>query len=1054
KYIINNRDIVNKQDLFKEYSPNIHNIDRDVPNEVTPSPPTQTFLPPQILSIDTIKTNDTNDPSSFSLIKVEIGSNQSISLNLIPDISSNDIGLCSQLCYYGEVGDCDNRINYFDSRNSTTFEGTFKTKIINYLDNSSASALSGFDYITLDKYTLKNKPLFSLFDEIIGILNNQSAVEGVMGLGFGSQIWNQLASDGYLQVIGIALPNFICSIGSIAFGGIDPRYISNDPPNPPKIHNIPTLNGTDYPTIEVKTIWVNNTQLNFPVINAIISTSYNKVSLGSFSTEFFTKLGANKTSDGNWIVPNPVDITLDVTTDSGPIIGISITSFLTCNSMIKGQCISIFDDKSAPLNNTIIIGESFVKNFYITANNPNNASRNIGIAERSEEFCPIPGPTGMPPVQPQTTVLPKPIPTYPPPQILALNTLSQSNQSQSLEYLFQIQIGSNSSQMLNIMPDTCVNDIGMCSELCYQSTTGSCNNRRHIFDSKNSSSFSPNDTKGSINYLDGSFANGSFGNDFIILDNFGFATKFSFLLFSQINGALQAESNVEGVMGLGLSSQIWDQLANKGYDQAIGIAFPNYPCPVGSIAFGGIDPRFSKNPNETFSIPTLNDSTYPIIQTIGIWVNNTLLDFPVINAIISTNYNKVSLGNYSTEFFKALGANKTNDGNWVVPNPVDISFDLITDYGLLIGATITSNLSCIMIQGQCISIFDDSPGPSNSTNSIILAKHNIEIAERNSFCPIPTPTGTSPVQPQTSILPKPIQTFPPPQILDLNRFKTDSQSSEFLFQVQIGSNASLNIMPDTCVNDIGICSELCYQSTTGSCNNRQHIFDSKNSSSFSQNGTKGSINYLDGSFANGIFGNDFIILDNFGFANKFSFLLFSQINGALQAESAVEASKGYDQAIGFALPNSVCDFGSIAFGGIDSRFSNNSNNVFNIPTLNDSTYPKIEIVTIWVNRTLLNFPVINAILSTNYNKVSLGNYSTEFFKTLGATKVKEGWVVPNPVDISFDLLTNSGQIIQTTIPSNLTCIMIQKQCISVFDDSFVPSNSILLGIPFIQVKFY
>ncbi|KAF0544026.1 aspartic peptidase domain-containing protein [Gigaspora margarita] len=962
---------MNTADPFKEYSPNIHNIDRDVPNEVTPSPPTQTFLPPQILSIDTIKTNDTNDTSSFSLIKVEIGSNQSISLNLIPDISSNDIGLCSQLCYYGAVGDCDNRINYFDSKNSTTFEGTFKTKIINYLDNSSASALSGFDYITLGKYTLKNRPLFFLFDEIIGILNNQSAVEGVMGLGFGSQIWNQLASDGYLQVIGITLPNFICPIGSIAFGGIDLRYISNVPQNLPKIHNISTLNGTDYPTIQVNVIWV---------------------SLGSFSTEFFTKLGANKTSDGNWIVPNPVDITLDVTTDSGPIIGITITSFLTCNT-----------------------------------NNPNNASRTIGIAERSEEFCPIPGHTGMPPVQPQTTVLPKPIPTYPPPQILALNTFSQSNQSQSLEYLFQIQIGSNLSQMLNIMPDTCVNDFGMCSELCYQSTTGSCNNRRHIFDSKNSSSFSPNDSKGSINYLDGSFANGSFGNDFIILDNFGFATKFSFLLFSQINGALQAESNVEGVMGLGLSSQIWDQLASKGYDQAIGIAFPNYPCPVGSIAFGGIDPRFSKNPNQTFSIPTLNDSTYPIIQTIAIWVNNTPLDFPVINAIISTNYNKVSLGNYSTEFFKALGANKTNDGNWVVPNPVNFNF------------------------------------------AINKAKHNIEIAERNSFCPISTPTGTPPVQPQTTILPKPIQTFPPPQIIDLNRFKTDNQSSEFLFQVQIGSNASLNIMPDTCVNDIGICSELCYQSTTGSCNNRQHIFDSKNSSSFSQNGTKGSINYLDGSFANGIFGNDFIILDNFGFANKFSFLLFSQINGALQAESAVEgimglglssqiwsqlASKGYDQAIGFALPNSVCDFGSIAFGGIDSKFSNSSNNVFNIPTLNDSTYPKIEIVTIWVNRTLLDFPVINAILSTNYNKVSLGNYSTEFFKALGAKKVKEGWVVPNPVDISFDLLTDSGQIIQATIPSNLTCIMVQGQCITVFDDSFVPSNSILLGIPFIQVKFY
>ncbi|CAG8836999.1 23469_t:CDS:2, partial [Gigaspora margarita] len=308
--------------------------------------------------------------------------------------------------------------------------------------------------------------------------------------------------------------------------------------------------------------------------------------------------------------------------------------------------------------------------------------------------------------------------------------------------------------------------------------------------------------------------------------------------------------------------------------------------------------------------------------------------------------------------------------------------------------------------------------------AINKAKEDIEIAERNSFCPIPLPTG-----------------------------------------VQIGSNASLNIIPDTSVNDIGVCSELCNQSSTGSCNNRQHIFNSKNSSSFSQNGTKGSINYLDGSTAKGLFGNDFITLNNFGFANKFSFLLYSQIFGALQAESAVEgimglglssqiwdqlASKGYDQAIGFALPNSVCDFGSIAFGGIDTRFSKNSNEIFNIPTLNDSTYPKIEIVTIQVNRTLLDFPVIDAIISTNYDKVSLGNYSTEFFKALGATKVKGSWVVPNPVDISFDLLTDSGQIIQATISSKLTCIMIKGQCISVFDDSFVPSNSILIGIPFIQ----
>ncbi|CAG8774608.1 24043_t:CDS:2, partial [Gigaspora rosea] len=454
--------------------------------------------------------------------------------------------------------------------------------------------------------------------------------------------------------------------------------------------------------------------------------------------------------------------------------------------------------------------------------------------------------------------------------------------------------------------------------------------------------------------------------------------------------------------------------------------------------------------------------------------------------IISTNYDKISLGNYSTEFFEVLGANKTSNGSWVVPNPVDIIFNLVTVSGLIIGVTIPSDSTCNMIQGLCISIFDDSPGPLNSTNSIILVNKResiIGIADRNNFCPIPTPTGMPPVPSQTTILPQPTQTFPPPQILYLSRFKTDNQSNqsqslEYLFQVQIGSNSAqtLNIMPDTCINDIGVCSELCNQSITGSCNNRHHIFDSKNSSSFSQNSTTGSINYLDGSSAKGLFGNDFIILDNFGFANKFSFLLFSQINGILQAESAVEGimglglssqiwnqltSNGYDQAIGFALPNSVCDFGSIAFGGIDQRFNNklfnvDSNEIFSIPTLNDSTYPKIKIDAIWVNETPLEFPIKDAIISTNYDKISLGNgnFSKEFFKILGATKLKDGsWLVSNPVDILFNLATGSGEVVEAKIPSNLTCNIINEKCISIFDDLPGPLNSInsiILGKPFIQ----
>ncbi|CAG8853572.1 31057_t:CDS:2, partial [Gigaspora margarita] len=190
-------------------------------------------------------------------------------------------------------------------------------------------------------------------------------------------------------------------------------------------------------------------------------------------------------------------------------------------------------------------------------------------------------------------------------------------------------------------------------------------------------------------------------------------------------GALQAESNVEGIMGVGLSYQIWDQLASKGYNQVIGFALPNFVCDFGSVAFGGMDLRFSNkhfniDSNETFSISTPNDSTYPKIKIIMIWVNRTALDFPVIDAIISTNYNKISLSNYSTEFFTKLGAKKTINGNWIVPNPVDISFDVKTDSGTIIGITIPSNLTCNIINGQCISIFDDLPGPINSSNSIIL----------------------------------------------------------------------------------------------------------------------------------------------------------------------------------------------------------------------------------------------------------------------------------------------------------------------------------------------
>ncbi|CAG8730747.1 25815_t:CDS:2 [Gigaspora margarita] len=241
----------------------------------------------------------------------------------MPDTSSNDFGLCSEFCGRSLSGDCTNRKDIFASDNSTTFKGNYKPKSINYLDGPIVNGYTGSGLITINDFTFKNKFSLLLFNKISGTLKSQNPVAGIMGLGVGSQIWNQLVDNAYEQTIGFAFPNSNCAVGSITFGGLDSRFIS--------------------------------------VTDSLISTSHNKISLGGYSSEFFKKLNATKANDGNWIMPTPVPISFDVTTDSG-VIGVKIPS---CN-MIQGKCVSIFDDSSGPLN-SIILGAPFLQHKVATS---------------------------------------------------------------------------------------------------------------------------------------------------------------------------------------------------------------------------------------------------------------------------------------------------------------------------------------------------------------------------------------------------------------------------------------------------------------------------------------------------------------------------------------------------------------------------------------------------------------------------------------------------------------------------------------------------------------
>ncbi|CAG8801525.1 25165_t:CDS:1, partial [Dentiscutata erythropus] len=138
------------QDAIKKYNQKFDGFNRDVIKGRASTP--------LILNINKF---DINDPNSVSLIQIQIGSNASQKFNLIPDISSNDIGLCDSLSK-----SCNNRKNIFNSDDSTSFKGFYKPSSINYLDGSSVSGLAGNDFITFNGFTFKNKFSLILFDEI------------------------------------------------------------------------------------------------------------------------------------------------------------------------------------------------------------------------------------------------------------------------------------------------------------------------------------------------------------------------------------------------------------------------------------------------------------------------------------------------------------------------------------------------------------------------------------------------------------------------------------------------------------------------------------------------------------------------------------------------------------------------------------------------------------------------------------------------------------------------------------------------------------------------
>ncbi|CAG8808871.1 23925_t:CDS:2, partial [Cetraspora pellucida] len=75
---------------------------------------------------------------------------------------------------------------------------------------------------------------------------------------------------------------------------------------------------------------------------------------------------------------------------------------------------------------------------------------------------------------------------------------------------------------------------------------------------------------------------------------------------------------------------------------------------------------------------------------------------------------------------------------------------------------------------------------------------------------------------------------------------------------------------------------------------------------------------------------------------------------------------------------------------------------------------------------------------------------------INATKSPEGWKIPKPVNISFDITLSNDDIVKFDLPSNAICdnsIGLGKGCIAVVDDRSGPLNTWIFGTPFLQ-NFY
>ncbi|CAG8818968.1 5622_t:CDS:2, partial [Racocetra persica] len=280
-------------------------------------------------------------------------------INVAPDIITTEFVVASQFC---KRSGCANRQNVFDSKSSKSFRSSFrKSNPIKYLDGSRVSGESGTDLLAFSKSDTKFRTNIILANQISGLLRTQAAVEGVMGLGAKSQIWNQLKSSRLDQVVGIALPLGKCDVGSIALGGLDTRFI-NGP-----MYNISLNSSKSTYSISINALYVGGLPINSTVVDSVIDTRNDRISLEKASREFFRLLKAKKSKSGGFVVPNPIDVSFDVILDDDKIVQLTLPNSTICDSNTgtgigegSKNCLSIFDDKSGP-KGEITLGRPFLQ---------------------------------------------------------------------------------------------------------------------------------------------------------------------------------------------------------------------------------------------------------------------------------------------------------------------------------------------------------------------------------------------------------------------------------------------------------------------------------------------------------------------------------------------------------------------------------------------------------------------------------------------------------------------------------------------------------------------